>query len=185
MECMDNLTPLHFHPRHWYSSPRNDPPKKSLGPTWTASIPVLDVSTPACTNRVWPPLQPVSVAQKNKPLTMLSSNVQSIDLPMDCIAWWFWTMRQSNGCLTPAPRSSAAKQWFEQLAQTKKARTWRSKDWFGKILCFEAKMVWVCWCIRKSSGMCLLSPPKCTVHCSCLWYRLQRYGGDCCLRFVK
>jgi len=26
-------------------------------------------------------------------------------------------MRQSNGCLTPAPRSSAAKQWLEQLAQ--------------------------------------------------------------------
>jgi len=30
-------------------------------------------------------LQPVSVAQKNKPLTMLSSNVQSIDLPVDCV----------------------------------------------------------------------------------------------------
>jgi len=29
-------------------------------------------------------------------------------------------MRQPNGCSTPAPRSSAAKQWFEQLAQKKK-----------------------------------------------------------------
>ena len=45
---------------------------------------------------------------------------QSIDLPMDCMAWRFWTMRPPNGCSTPAPRSSAAKQWFEQLAQKKK-----------------------------------------------------------------
>jgi len=29
-------------------------------------------------------------------------------------------MRQSNGCSTPAPRSSEAKQWFQQLAQKKK-----------------------------------------------------------------
>jgi len=38
-------------------------------------------------NGVWPPLRPVTVAQKNKPSTMLSSHVQSIDLPMDCTAW--------------------------------------------------------------------------------------------------
>jgi len=31
----------------------------------------------------WPPLRPVSVVQKNKPSTMLSANVQSIDLPTD------------------------------------------------------------------------------------------------------
>jgi len=31
-------------------------------------------------------LRPVSVAQKNKPSAMLSSNVQSIDLPTDCMA---------------------------------------------------------------------------------------------------
>jgi len=29
-------------------------------------------------------------------------------------------MRQSNGCSTPAPRSSAAKQWLEELAQKMK-----------------------------------------------------------------
>jgi len=29
-------------------------------------------------------------------------------------------MRQSNGCSTPAPRSSAAKQWLEQMAPKKK-----------------------------------------------------------------
>ena len=70
----------------------------------TASAPVLDVPAPACTNGAWPPLQPVSVAQ-NKQSTMLSSNVQSIDHPMDCTTL---TMIQSNGCTTPAPRSSAA-----------------------------------------------------------------------------
>ena len=34
---------------------------------------------------VWPPLRPVSVAQ-NKPSTMMSSDVLSIDLPTDCVA---------------------------------------------------------------------------------------------------
>ena len=101
------------HPRHQHPLPWNDPPKKSL----TASAPVSDVSAPVCTNGIWPPLRPVSVAQKNELSTMLSSNVQSIDL---CMAWRFWTMRQLNGCSTPAPRSSAARQWFQQLAQKKK-----------------------------------------------------------------
>ena len=78
----------------------------------TASAPVSGVSAPACTNGVWPPLRPVSAVHKNKPSTMLSSNVQSIDLRMDCMAWRFWTMRQPNGCSTPSPRSSSAKQWF-------------------------------------------------------------------------
>jgi len=84
------------------------------GYSLTASAPVSDVSAPVCTNGVWPPLRPVSVAQKNKSSTMLSSNVQSIDLLMDCTAWRFWTMRQSNGCSTSTPRSSAAKQWTER-----------------------------------------------------------------------
>ena len=52
--------------------------------------------------------------------TSLSSNVQSIDLLMDRTAWRFWTLRQSNGCSTPVPRSRAAKQWLEQVAQKKK-----------------------------------------------------------------
>jgi len=52
----------------------------------TASAQVSDVSAPVCTNWAWPPLRPVSVAQKIKPSTMLSSNVQSIDLLMDCTA---------------------------------------------------------------------------------------------------
>jgi len=52
----------------------------------TASAPVLDVYAPAYANGVWPPLRPVSAAQKNKRSTMLSSNVLSIDLPTDCMA---------------------------------------------------------------------------------------------------
>jgi len=86
----------------------------------TASAPVSDVSAPACTNEVWPPLQPVSVAQKNKPSTMLSSNVQPIDLSMDCTAWRFRTIRQPNGCSTPGTKSSAAKQWIKELVQNEK-----------------------------------------------------------------
>ena len=102
----------HFHPQHRHPPPEwhsQDEPGSGL----TASAPVSDVCTPACTNGVWPSLRPVSVAQKNKPSTTLSSNVQSTDLPMDCMAWRFWTMRQSNGCSTSAPRSSAVKQWFQ------------------------------------------------------------------------
>ena len=52
----------------------------------TDSASVSDVSTPACTNGIWPPLQPVSVAKKKEMPTMLSSIVQSIDLPMDLTA---------------------------------------------------------------------------------------------------
>jgi len=101
------------HPTEW-------PSQEEPGSGLTASALVSDVSTPTCTHGVWPPLPSVSVAQKNQPSTMLSSNVQSIDHLMDCTAWRFWTMRQSNGCSTPAPRSRAAKQWFEELAQKMK-----------------------------------------------------------------
>ena len=106
-----------FIPNTGTHPPPEWPSQEEPGSGLTTSAPVSDVSAPACTNGVWPPLRPVSVAQKNKPSTMLSSNVQSIDLPMDCMAWRFWTMRQLNGCSTPAPRSSVAKQWFKQLAQ--------------------------------------------------------------------
>ena len=85
-----------------------------------ASALVSGVSAPVCTNRVRPPLRPVNVAQKNKPSIMLSFNVQPIDLLMNCTAWRLWMIRQSNGCSTPAPSTSVAKQWLEQLAQKKK-----------------------------------------------------------------
>jgi len=47
-------------------------------------------------------------------------------------------MRQSNGCSTPAPRYSAAKQWLEQLAQKKKWQ-WQLKvrgKVFSIVVCF-------------------------------------------------
>ena len=74
---------------------------------------------PAYTNGVWPLLRPMSVVQKDRPSTMLSS-VQSIDLTMDYTAWGFWMMRQSNGCSTPAPWSSAAQQWIERTTHAMK-----------------------------------------------------------------
>jgi len=30
------------------------------------------------------------------------------------MAWWFWMMKQLNGCSTPAPRFSGGKQWIER-----------------------------------------------------------------------
>jgi len=61
------------------------PSQEEPGSGSIASAPVSNVSAPACTNGVWLLLRPVSVAQKNKPSTMLSSNVQSIDFPLS--AW--------------------------------------------------------------------------------------------------
>ena len=61
-------TPVHTHPE-W-------PSQEEPGSGSIASAPVSDVSAPACTNGVWPPLRPVSVAQ-NKPSTMWSSTGQS------------------------------------------------------------------------------------------------------------
>jgi len=66
--------------------PPERPSQEEPGSSLAASAPVSGVSAPACTNGVWLPIRPVSVAQKNKPSTMLSFNVQSIDLLMDCTA---------------------------------------------------------------------------------------------------
>ena len=112
-------TPAPTHPK-W-------PSQEEPGSGSTASALMSDVCATVFANEVWPPLRPVSVAQKNKRSTMLSSTVQSIDLLMDCIAWRFCTMRQSNGCSTPASSSSAAKQWFEELAEKIKKNLTRNK----------------------------------------------------------
>jgi len=100
-----------FHPRHQHPTPPEWPSQEESGSGLTASAPVSDVSAPAYTNGVWPIGRPVSVAQKNKLPTMLSSNVQSIDLPMDGTAWQFWITRQSIWS-TPATRSNPVKQWI-------------------------------------------------------------------------
>ena len=86
----------------------------------TSFAPVSDVSTPAYANGVWHLLWLVSVAQKDRPLTMLSSSVQSIDLHMDCTAWSYWVTRQSNGCATPVPRSNAANRWIRTRSNDEK-----------------------------------------------------------------
>jgi len=59
----------------------------SVGPA--VSVVVSDVSAPAYTNGVLPPMAPlrlISVAKKKRSLTMLSFVVQHIDLPMECMA---------------------------------------------------------------------------------------------------
>jgi len=63
----------------------------------TAFAPVSDVSVSAYTNRAWPLMRLVSVAQRNRPLTMLSFPVQSIDLHMERMTWRCWMTRQWNG----------------------------------------------------------------------------------------
>ena len=99
-----HMTP-HFKSRHRYTHTHTPewPSQEEPGSGSTASAPMSDVSAPARTNGDWPPLRPVSVAQVNKPSTMSSSTVHSINLPTDYTVWWFWTMRQSNDCLTSDP----------------------------------------------------------------------------------
>ena len=65
-------------------TPWSDPPKKSLGP---AQPPPQRCWAFPLTLDKWGMASPaaVSVVQKNKPSTMLSSNVQLIDIPMDCM----------------------------------------------------------------------------------------------------
>jgi len=131
--------------RYCYSSrdrsfiPGTHPPgmtrQEQHGSGLTASAPVSDISALAYTNGAWPLLGLVNVGQRNKQLTMLFFTVLSIDLLMDCTAWRFWMMQQSNGCSTPAPRFSVAKQWFERTSiYDKEARrptqtTWWASAW--------------------------------------------------------
>jgi len=126
-EWTNSPTRLRIFIPDYGTHPPERPSQEESGSSLTAPAPVSGVSAPVSTNEVWLPLRPVSVAQKNKPSTMLSSNVQSIDLLMDCTAWRFWTMRLSNGCSSSAPRSSAAKQWSEELAQKMKKNTLQCK----------------------------------------------------------
>jgi len=101
---------LYFFPRHRYPPSRNSPwaCQEQRGSGLTASAPLSDVFVPAYKNVAWPLLRLVSVAQRHRQLTMLSFTVQSIDLPVECMAWRFWMTRKPNGCSTPAPRSTAA-----------------------------------------------------------------------------
>jgi len=68
------------------SSPTHPPGMALQRTAWsgsTASEPVTDVSAPVCINRVRPLLRLVSAVKKIEPLTMLTSNVQSMDRSSD------------------------------------------------------------------------------------------------------
>jgi len=54
---------LHFHLWHWHS-PTPEWPYQETGSRLTASEPVSDISAPACTNGIWPPMQPVCGAEE-------------------------------------------------------------------------------------------------------------------------
>ena len=87
VEWLENITKLHA-----LSSPISAstllewPCQEQRGFGLTAPTSMSDVSAPGYTDVVWPLLGSVSVAQKNKPSTTLSSTVQSIDLPMEWMA---------------------------------------------------------------------------------------------------
>ena len=99
------------------------PFQKQRGSGLTASTLVSDV--PGCADGVWLILRLVSVAQ-NKPSTMLSFNVQSIDPWTAQPGGSGWTMRQPNARSTPAPKSSAAKQWIVTTRSQRSPWMWFS-----------------------------------------------------------
>ena len=84
------------------------------------------VSALACTNGVWLPLRPVSVAQ-NKPSTMLSSNVQPTDLLMNCTdgsGRWDYRMAVQHPPRDLVRTSSGKKNWLKRLRWKK----WEVKE---------------------------------------------------------
>ena len=109
MQCgvgrQPHKTPF-FHPRHRHPPSWVNLPRRAWVQLYRFHTSVGYFRS-CFTNWIWPPVWSVNVAHKNKPSTMLSSNVQSIDLLVDYTAWCFWTMRQLKICTTPAPRSSA------------------------------------------------------------------------------
>jgi len=98
---------------------RIDPPKKSLGPAQPPphrcrTSPLLLVQMRyglVCGLWVWR-------RRTNRRPCVLQCQIHQ-PAHTDCIASRFWTMRQLNGCSKSAPRSSAPKQRFKQLAQKK------------------------------------------------------------------
>jgi len=83
---MESTTKVHSFipdPPSW-----NGPAKNNVG--LAQVLPHQFRTFPVCTTGVWmmrhPLLRLVSVIQKIKPLTMLSSDVQTIDILMDCMA---------------------------------------------------------------------------------------------------
>ena len=117
------------------------PCQKQRGSGLTASAPVSDVSALAYTYGVWRPLlRPVNVAQvqRNK-LTTMSFTVQTIVLPMDCMAWRFWWDNRMPS--TPAPISIVRpSSWWQGLAQNdEEAAVGQNRNW--NIMCILMSIV--------------------------------------------
>jgi len=129
----------HFHPRHRHPPSWNDPPKNSVR---FNRLRTGVERFRSCLHKWYGLLCGLCVAWKNWPTTMLSSNVQSIELPMDCPAWRFWATRQSNGCSTPAPRFSAAQQWTVTTRSNEENHVFL---WWNKIRWASE------WCINSDS----------------------------------
>jgi len=93
----------------------NSPVKNSVDPAWPPphrcrTFPLLLTQI-----KVWPLLRIVSVAQKNRPSTMFSFIVQSIDLFMDHMAWRFWMTEKSNGNTCPDILCGLTVDWKNSL----------------------------------------------------------------------
>ena len=74
----------YFHPRHRQPPSRNGQEQPGSGST--TSAPASNVSTPACANMAWPLLRPVSVAQKNKPISVARGS-QGGHAPPKCLTY--------------------------------------------------------------------------------------------------
>jgi len=127
MECgVDEQTykTPYFHSRHRHPHPRNDPSKEQPGssltvPHWCRTFLLLlaDMGMASSAACEW--------GTEEQTADHVAFQFRFTDLHMDCTAWRFWTMRRANSCSKPVPRSSAAKQWFEELAQKmKKKKLW-------------------------------------------------------------
>jgi len=119
MECgvaEEHYETPHFHPQHQNSHP----PGMSLPRTaW--------VRLNGFRTRKWrvAPSAARGFGAEEQIMTTLSFAIQSIDLPVECMAWRFWTMRQTNGCSAPAPRSSATYEWIKWTGwNDEEARGW-------------------------------------------------------------
>ena len=113
----------HFHHPHRHPPSRNDPPKKNLGPGFNCLRTGVGrfriclykwgmASSAAC--ECGAEEQTIYRVVLQCPIHRPLHGLHGLTVPDD--------ERQPNGCSTPAPKSSAAKQWIKELAQTKEVR---------------------------------------------------------------
>jgi len=95
--------------------------QQHCGSGLTTSIPVSDVFTPY-TNGVWLFCSLWVWCRRTDHWPC----VPSIDLIIQCMAWWFWMTRQLVGCSSHVPRSSAAQQWTRTCSNDEEDC---NKDW--------------------------------------------------------